>query len=175
MAANSWKRITACSAVCAILAAAGAWSAGIRVNRTSSFPRGIYRLSKRPWTRGDLVLVDVPTDRAIFKVAETRGYLFASLGTSGVVPLLKKVVAIEGDQVAVGAEVTVNGRELFNSGVRAKDSAGRPLAPAIGGAVPSGQVWVMSDKNPLSFDSRYFGPLPASLIRGRMTPLWTWR
>ena len=175
MPANSWKRITAWSAVCATLAAAGAWSAGIRVNRTSSFPRGIYHLSKGPWTRGDLVLVDVPTDRAIFKVAETRGYLFASLGTSGVVPLLKKVVAIEGDKVAVGAEVTVNGRELANSGVRAKDSAGRPLAPAIGGAVPSGQVWVMSDENPLSFDSRYFGPLPASLIRGRMTPLWTWR
>ena len=88
-------------------------------------------------------------------------------------PLLE--LARELHEVDVGAEVTVNGRQLTNSDVRAKDSAGRPLAPAIGGAVPSGQVWVMSDENPLSFDSRYFGPLPASLIRGRMTPLWTWR
>jgi conjugative transfer signal peptidase TraF len=136
---------------------------------------GIYRLSTGPWKRGDLVIVDVPMDREIFKLARARGYLFGSYGSAAVIPLLKRVVAIEGDRVEVRATVAINGRELANSGVRATDSASRPLTHAAGGLVPAGHVWVMSDENPLSFDSRYFGPLPAATIRGRATPLWTWR
>ena len=38
---------------------------------------------------------------------------------------------------------------------------------------PPGFVWVASSYNPWSFDSRYFGPLPVSIIRRRLKPFLT--
>jgi conjugative transfer signal peptidase TraF len=174
MRRERWKQFSIWTAACALAVVAAAWWLGLRINRTASFPVGIYRVSEGRWKCGDLVLVDVPMDWEVFKVARERGYLFGSYRPGAVIPLLKRVVAVEGDRVDVRAMGAVNSRELANSAVRTADSAGRPLAPAQGGIVPPGQVWVMSEANPLSFDSRYFGPLPATLIRGRATPLWTW-
>jgi type IV secretory pathway protease TraF len=55
------------------------------------------------------------------------------------------------------------------------DSAGRRL-PHEGqsGIVPPGEVWVMSDFAEKSFDSRYFGAIPAEAIEGRVKPVLTW-
>jgi type IV secretory pathway protease TraF len=36
-----------------------------------------------------------------------------------------------------------------------------------------GTVWVISSFNSRSFDSRYFGPIPASSIRSRLQALIT--
>jgi type IV secretory pathway protease TraF len=38
--------------------------------------------------------------------------------------------------------------------------------------VAKGEVWVISSYNPLSFDSRYFGPVPISRIEGFARPLF---
>ena len=38
--------------------------------------------------------------------------------------------------------------------------------------VAKGEVWVISSYNPLSFDSRYFGPVPVSKIEGLARPLF---
>lgn len=37
-----------------------------------------------------------------------------------------------------------------------------------------GEVLLMSEYNPESFDSRYFGPLPAATLESVATPLLTW-
>ena len=151
-----------------------AYFLGVRVNRTPSFPMGLYRLTGAEWGRGDLVFLRVPPDRSIFQLARSRGYLPAGFQPGGYSLLLKRVVAVAGDKVEIGAAVSVNGRELSNSQLRDRDSAGRPIPhEAAGGVVPAGFVWVMSEYSPFSFDSRYFGPLPASLILGRARPLWT--
>ena len=42
------------------------------------------------------------------------------------------------------------------------------------GDVALGTVWLMSDSNPESFDSRYFGAVEASRIEGVATPLMLW-
>lgn len=34
--------------------------------------------------------------------------------------------------------------------------------------VPEGRVWVLGDNPSMSYDSRYYGPLPISLIEGRI-------
>ena len=174
MRRERWKRFSIWTAACVFAVVAAAWWLGLRINRTASFPVGIYRVSEGRWKRGDLVLVDVPMDWEVFKAGEGSADIYWVPTGRAVIPLLKRVVAVEGDRVDVRATVAVNGRDLANSAVRTTDSAGWPLAPAQGGLVPPGQVWVMSEANPLSFDSRYFGPLPATLIRGRATPLWTW-
>jgi type IV secretory pathway protease TraF len=37
----------------------------------------------------------------------------------------------------------------------------------------AGQVLLMSDHNPLSFDARYFGPVSEATLRGVVAPIWT--
>jgi len=152
-----------------------AWAAGLRWNRTASYPIGLYRLSKGQWRQGDLVLIDVVADREAFRLAERRGYVREVDGKDAVIRLIKRVVAVEGDRVDVTQRISVNGRELVNSLVREVDSGGRPLPhEAIGGVVRPGEAWVMSDFSDRSFDSRYFGAVPTVFIEGRLRPLLTW-
>lgn len=147
---------------------------GLTWNGSPSYPRGLWRVASPQWQRGDLVVIAPPAGNPVIAMGRQRGYLPAGWSRSGCAPLLKRVVAIGGDRVEVDRAVSVNGRALANSGIRTTDSAGRSV-PGIARSitVPPGQVWVMSEHSPLSFDSRYFGALPAGGIRGRAELLWT--
>jgi type IV secretory pathway protease TraF len=70
--------------------------------------------------------------------------------------------------------ISVNGREIANSAQLAHDSEARVLPDYPTGQyrVPSGEIWLVSPHNPRSFDSRYFGPVPASLVRSIVRPVW---
>lgn len=147
---------------------------GLWWNSTPSYPIGLWRVTSSIWQKGDLVLVDVPGDDALILTACDRGYL-RSGPCGGRAPLLKRVVAVEGDNVVVSDRVFVDGREQRNGRLLTVDRAGRPLSQrARSGVVPAGAVWLMSDYTDRSFDSRYFGALPAALVRGRAELLWTW-
>ena len=66
---------------------------------------------------------------------------------------------------------TANG-EYFGPVAR-YDSAGRDLAPfRFCGVVPAASAFVAT-RAPLSFDSRYFGPVPLSSLT-MVVPLWTY-
>ncbi len=87
---------------------------------------------------------------------------------------MKPVVARSGDVVSVSKRgVAVNGRAIPNSAPLLKDTANRPLTPWRFGAytVQPGTVWVVSSYHSRSFDSRYFGPISETRIRGRLRPL----
>jgi len=60
-----------------------------------------------------------------------------------------------------------------NSKSHLRDRSGRPLPGTTANdvIVAKGEVWVISSYNPLSFDSRYFGPVPISNIEGLARPL----
>jgi type IV secretory pathway protease TraF len=45
--------------------------------------------------------------------------------------------------------------------------------PFAGGTIPPGSVYLHSDF-PASFDSRYFGPVPANNILGLAKKVWTY-
>jgi len=53
------------------------------------------------------------------------------------------------------------------------DRMGRPL-PSWQQCrrLESGELFLLSVTNPASFDSRYFGPIPASAVLGVAHPLW---
>ena len=55
-----------------------------------------------------------------------------------------------------------------------RDGEGRalPHGPLGTFTVPAGRVWLVSSYNPYSFDSRYFGPVALSAVRGVARPLW---
>lgn len=153
----------------------GAGLAGYRINMTPSYPVGLWRVSplSRPAEAGDLVLI-CPPAAAVFKRAKERGYLLGGPCPGRIAPLIKKVVAVAGQQVDVGAAVRIDGHPLPHSDLRAADAMGRPLVAYAGGVVPAGSLFLHSEFEG-SYDSRYFGPVPAAGVIGLAQPVLTFR
>jgi conjugative transfer signal peptidase TraF len=139
---------------------------GFRVNLTPSEPLGLWRIRplNRPATDGDLVFICPPRTK-VMRQAGVRGYLKSGLCPSGYAPLIKTIAALSGQMVSIGRVVRIDGKELGHSTLSAADGQGRPLLPFGGGLIPPGDVYLHSNF-PGSFDSRYFGPIPASGILG---------
>ena len=135
-------------------------------NASASAPIGFYSIAfEGPFEVTDLVAVDAPEPLATF-LAE-RGYLPKG------VPLLKRILAVSGQTVCrSNLAITVDG---VNVGVaRDRDRAGRDL-PVWQGCrrIGDGELFLMNHEVPDSLDGRYFGPLPATAVIGRATPLFT--
>ncbi|TIR50644.1 MAG: conjugative transfer signal peptidase TraF [Mesorhizobium sp.] len=165
--------LVAVAAAGLFLFAGVAWMGGIRVNLTRSYPLGLWLIEplERPVAVGDLVFI-CPPDTAVFRMARERFYLGLGLCPGWFSPLIKTVVATGGQAIAIGAEVSIDGRPLSHSDVRPSDAAGRALTPFAGGQVPAGFLFLHSDFAG-SYDSRYFGPVPAGGVLGRARPLLT--
>jgi conjugative transfer signal peptidase TraF len=149
--------------VCAIL--------GIRFNLTESLPQTVFIV-----TNDDSApLVEFCPQGPAAELSIQRGYRRPGICADGGAPLLKPVVARAGDVVEVSSNgITVNGKLLRNSAPRPNDSHGRPLTswPQGSYVVSEGFIWVVSQYHPLSFDSRYYGPVPTTLVRHHLRPLW---
>lgn len=158
---------------------AGAHAAGLRVNGTPSMPLGLWRVvtDHAPLRRGEIVAI-CPPDTAPVQAGAERGYIPPGRCPGGYEPLLKPIAATSGDVVAVSTSgVAVNGEVLQDTAQLAQDSAGRPLKPVAAGVYPvaPGEVWLLSGHDPRSFDSRYFGPVPAANVQGIARPVWVLR
>lgn len=135
-------------------------------NASASAPIGLYRiepLSDPP--HGALVAVTPPAPLARW-LAE-RGYLGER------VPLLKHVAAKQGQRVCrIGTVVSVDARPVVVA--RDRDGMGRPL-PVWQGChtLRAGELLMLNPNHADSMDGRYFGPLPASTLLGRATPILT--
>jgi conjugative transfer signal peptidase TraF len=144
-----------------LASAVGSW---LTWNLTPSVPRGLYvRLPFLAPTLGSTVELPVPL--AARSVVSERQYL------PGRADLVKTVVAVPGDEVCLQqGRFQVRGRVIAS--IRESDSRGRPLRPFwFCGPVPAGQAFVATAA-PLSFDSRYFGPVSLSTLTV-VKPLWT--
>jgi conjugative transfer signal peptidase TraF len=162
-----------------LVAIAVAASVGLCVNTTASMPRGLWRVvpTQAPVARGVVVGL-CPPDSSVFRQAARRGYIASGVCPGGYERLLKPVAAVAGDTVSVtAAAIAVNSIPVADTVALARDSAGRPLQPVPPGLyqVRAGEVWLLSGHDPRSFDSRYFGPVPAANIKGVARPLWVVR
>lgn len=135
-------------------------------NATASAPIGLYlREAAREPTEGDLVLVRPPPEIADF--ASRRNYLPAH------VPLIKRIVGTAGDTICAHDDtVLLNGAFLLKR--LGSDSRGRSL-PHWSGCkrLDRSEIFLAMMGVDDSFDGRYFGPISASNIIGRLRPLWT--
>ena len=173
--AMKWWRMTARAAVglgvgLAVLAVA-AWALGVRVNYTSSLPRGLYVASAfepADARRGQIVAACPSADSA----ERLAPYLASGPCPGGVVELGKPLAGLPGDTVVVDSVgVRVGGDVLANSAPLFHDRTGRPLRPRLGRHVlGEGEYWLHSGRVPTSVDSRYAGPVTD--VRGTLRPLW---
>jgi conjugative transfer signal peptidase TraF len=156
------------------LAAGSLRAFGLRFNLTASLPLGIYRVSSEPPSRGSIVQVCLDSATADF--AQARGYLGPGACKSGVRPLGKIVLAVEGDVVTFEQDrIRVNGEGVANSETASKDSRGRALPHYAWGEhrMGPGELWLFSPYHRKAFDSRYFGPVRVSQAVSVIEPLWT--
>jgi conjugative transfer signal peptidase TraF len=145
---------------------------GVRVNLTGSLPIGLYRVS----TAADANLVEFCPPEPFSHLSVLRQYRSPGNCPDGDNPLLKPVVARPGDVVVLSQSgLQVNGVLLRNTAPRPQDSKARPLPNYPFGIyrVNPGTIWVASCYHPLSFDSRYFGPISTTIVRHRLKPLLT--
>jgi conjugative transfer signal peptidase TraF len=159
--------------IAAVLVAGACVALGVRINVSPSLPTGVYIRG------GDLALFCPPQPWG--QLAIDRQYRIKSINpfgcADGAMPLLKPIVARAGDVVDVsGNGIAVNGKLIENTAPRRKDSAGRAMTPYPAGryVVEPGTAWIASSYSPLSFDSRYFGPVEVNRITGYLRPLLVW-
>ncbi|AQS65455.1 MULTISPECIES: conjugative transfer signal peptidase TraF [Rhizobium/Agrobacterium group] len=166
--------ILSATTLAAIVLVATALAGGYRINLTPSEPLGLWRIVPlgRPVAVSDLVFV-CPPATAEMREARARDYLRSGSCPGGVAPLIKTVIAVAGQHVEIGASVIVDGRVVASSSLAPRDGKGRPLAPFPSGIVPPGHLFLHS-AFPGSFDSRYFGPVPASGILGLAQEILTY-
>ncbi|MFD1984381.1 S26 family signal peptidase [Mesorhizobium newzealandense] len=134
-------------------------------NASASAPLGLYLVDSAAPARGDLVLVR--TAQAVADRAEKRGYLPRN------VPLVKRIAALPHEHVCTFNEAIIIGGAIVARRL-ATDVQGRALPwwNACRKLVDD-EVFLLNGETPRSFDSRYFGPVPASNVIGRLVPLWT--
>lgn len=149
------------------------WWGELRLNATPSFPLGLWRIAAldRPVMRGDRVFICLPQGPAL-SLGLSRGYIRSGLCSEGASPLIKTVVALPGQLVVIADAVTIDGRPLMHSHVHPLDAEGRRLIAYSGGTIPPGHLFLYSSF-PGSYDSRYFGPVPASGVLGLAKPILT--
>ena len=132
----------------------------VRLNLSSSLPRGLYRLHAVPATvvRGTLVVVPAP---AIIRPWYT-----------ALAPLLKPVAGVAGDLLTIHDDHFYVNATDYGPIHRSADGRPLPLAP-VALRVPAGEVCLASPA-PRSLDCRYFSTTPIVALRAQATPLWLW-
>ncbi|WP_245440270.1 conjugative transfer signal peptidase TraF [Mesorhizobium sp. Z1-4] len=149
------------------------YRAGFRINLTPSYPLGLWRIEtlNRHVRVGDRIFICPPPTEA-FRQAREHGYVRRGLCPGWLSPLIKTVVALPGQSVEIGRSVAIDGLALPQSAIQPRDGSGRALTPDPGGVVPPDTVFLHSTFRG-SYDSRYFGPLPAAGILGLAKPVFT--
>lgn len=147
--------------------------AGLRINTTPSFPLGLWRIIPlvQPVQTGDLVFVCPPPEQVRLGIA--RGYLRSGLCPGHLAPLIKRISALAGQRVAiVDRQVVIDGMPLQGSHLQSMDGQRRPMPYWSGGTLAPDTVY-LSSPYPASYDSRYFGPVPAANILGQARAILT--
>lgn len=160
---------------CILLMAAG-YAIGVRVNTSESWPRGLYYSKKIEESLGryrdKLILVCPDPDNPVIRRAKNWNILEPGICPGELAPFLKKLVGLPGDTVTIDQTgVSINGQQLRNSRIKYKTFE-LVIHPGYSHTLSPGEYWVMSDYNPNSLDSRYFGPVKRSAIIKASEPLY---
>ncbi len=148
--------------------------AGIYINTTPSLPVGLYKIVDTPITKGAYVSFCPPQDK-VFGMAVARQYIGTGDCPGGYGKLLKRVFAQAGDRVSISESgIQVNGELLPNSAPLIADIDGHAMPQyRLETVIDYFEYLLLSDLNPHSFDSRYFGLIAHVQIKHVVEPLLT--
>jgi len=137
------------------------------LNLSRSEPVGLYirETLHQPLQRGELVLLTCPPGY--------EKYLYGRKWLPEGWPLFKTVAGLPGDTFCVSEkQLTLNGKQI--GPVSAIDSQGRSL-PVLRGCrtVRENHILTIATGLKTSFDGRYFGDVPVTLIIGTVRPILT--
>ncbi len=141
----------------------------LRLNASASVPTGLYRIVPRTSRYAAICLPE-----AILATANEAG-LFVPPGEcpDGKEPILKPVYQASADSPVEfdPGGFSIGDRALKNTAAKLRSKMGKPLSHVAYGRYTEG-LWAISDYNPDSFDSRYFGPLSEANIRYYAVPFF---
>jgi conjugative transfer signal peptidase TraF len=146
----------------------------LRINTTASMPIGLYREEPPRLERGAWVVFCLPEEPA--RLGLERAYLRRGSCPDGSQELMKEIAAVPGDGVGLSrAGLVVNGHSIPGTALRTVDRGRRtlPHAPFGESSVPPGELWVLGLDRRVSWDSRYFGPVPLDHVRAAAIPILT--
>ena len=156
------------SCVIFVLALAQVAASFFVVNTTHSFPLGIYMKTYSPVHWWDLVLI-CPEDNGISRFGRERGLISYGICPHRYGYLIKRVAALDGDHVEFSDEcIRVNGLPLKNS------SRQTTIPFRVEGTVELHHQALLMSEHPLSFDSRYFGPVSTDALCTPLKPIILW-
>ena len=146
----------------------------LKINTTDSLPRGLYRVTQEPLSRGVLVEECLPLELA--KLARERDYLPKGSCPGEVGTILKQVVGLPGDRIEIGhSYVAVNGRLILNTETREKDAKGRAIPARDRGTftLQEGEIFLLATNSERSWDGRYMGATKVADVIATLMPVWT--
>ena len=134
-------------------------------NPTESAPPGWYVVHPAAQLEvGDYVIAQLSGDIASF--AAKRDYLPRH------VPVLKRIAATAGQRVCVrDGTVSIDGAAVATT-ITLDGKRRRLTAWSHCRKLETGELFLLNASAPSSFDSRYFGPIDASFVRGKANLLW---
>jgi conjugative transfer signal peptidase TraF len=156
----------------AVVLPTGIHSSGLLMNYTDSVPVGLYKqCGKSPDAYAAFCLPSAAAERAL------QAGLQAAPGEcpGGLSPILKPMILASAEHPISLTErgFFVDGKLLVNTAPKSQSRTGAALGHYPFGVYTNG-FWAVSDFNPNSYDSRYFGPVEPDAIRFYAKPVWTW-
>lgn len=144
---------------------------GVIINVSPSMPEGIYIKSECDIQRGSIVAVCLPP--AYQAIGLKQKYIEIGNTCHGAYPLIKQVIAVPGDNVALKNNVIVVNGKLFFYKTLAVDSTGRPLSNYPRGTYAhTDGYWLIGTAAKNSWDSRYWGPVRRTQILYPLRVVW---
>lgn len=148
---------------------------GLRVNITTSLAKGVYWTVNKEPEVGDFVAFCLDENTA--KVAYERRYITYGFCPGGYSYLMKQILAAKNDVITINdSGVYVNNAILPHSKPIDIDGNGDLLSvyKVNNEVIKEGFYLVMTNINPYSFDSRYYGLIHFNSIKSVVKPIYTW-
>lgn len=93
--------------------------------------------------------------------------------------VLKRIVALPGDRIDLSeAGLRIDGSApIPGTEVRSADSSGRRLShmPYGSRTLGNGEIFLLGENLGISWDSRYYGPVPEAALRFPVRAFFVWR
>lgn len=143
---------------------------GVRINITHSEKIGLWLIDTdyKTLKSGDFIWFK-PTEN-ILQMGLSRNYFQKEM------PMLKQIKGLPGDKYGFDNKgvLILNGRKDTHVIRQKFDSRGHHMPVIPPGTVPEKHFFVINSHR-LSFDSRYFGPIPRDNVIGTARPLLAWQ